>query len=129
MNPLQIILDFFKEIFNRIAIQSPAFFKVLMVIMASLTFAGYIPSMLQQWFDVRVSGNVIHLCEMIAHYTTGFLIASGLTAKMPMVGQTESGIEVKVTDQNKMPFSAKAEQKEIANKMPPPDVLENLSEK
>lgn len=126
--PIQILIDFFREFFARLSTKSPAFFKVLMVFMASLTFAGYIPSMLQQWFGVEVSGGVIHLCETIAHYTTGFLIASGLTAKPDVVGQTEKGMEVKVTDKKRMPFTANKEMKEIAKKVPPADVLENVPE-
>lgn len=128
MNPLQIMLDFFKEFINRIGTKSPAFFKVLIFITASLTLAGYIPSMLQQWLDVEVSGKVIALCENIAKYATGFLVASGLTVKTPTVGQTVEGSVVKVTDEKKMPFTAKSEQKAAAKEIPPPEVLTDVPE-
>lgn len=126
MNPLQIILDFFKELVNRIGSKSPMFFKVLQVLGASLTFAGYFPSMLQQWFGVEVSGNVISFCETVAKYATGFFASSMLAAKSSIVGQTEGGLEVKVTNENKMPFTAKVEAKEVADKVPPPEVIDDL---
>lgn len=126
MQPLQIILDFLKEMGNRLATKSPMFFKVLQVIGASLTMAGYIPSLLQQAFNVEVPGNMIWLCENIAKYATGFFAASMFAAKSPIVGQTENGNEVKVTSEKKMPFTAKAEQKEVAKTIPAPDVIEEV---
>ncbi len=126
MNPLQVILDFFVEIINRIRTKSPAFFKILQLIGASLTFAGYFPSMLQVWFGVEVPGKMIGIFETVAHYATGFWASSALAVKAPIVGQTEQGAEVRVTDQRKMPLTAKAEQKEIAKIIPPPDVLEEV---
>lgn len=128
MNPIQIILDFFKEMINRIGSQSPMFFKVLQVVGASLTLAGYIPSMLQQWFNVEVSGSVIKVCETVAQYATGFFASSMLAAKPATVGQTEQGSIVKVTDEKRMPFTAKSEQKQAAKEIPPPEVLENVPE-
>lgn len=128
MTPIQIIIDFIKELINRLRTKSPAFFNVLMVIAASLTFAGYIPSALQKWFGVEISGGMINFCEGLAKYTTGFLLASGLTSKALIVGQTEKGNEVKVTSEEKMPFTAKVEQKEVAKAIPPPDVIEEAKE-
>lgn len=128
MNPLQIILDFFKEMVNRIGAKSPTFFKVLQVVGASLTFAGYLPSMLQQWFDVEVSGNMITLCEKIGNVSAGFFASSMLAAKSSTVGQTELGNIVKVTDEKKMPFTAAAEQRQAAKETPPPEVLPDVPE-
>lgn len=128
MNPLQIILDFFKEMVNRIGTKSPMFFKVLQVLGASLTFAGYVPSMLQQWFGVDVSGNVINVCETISKYATGFFASSMLAVKSQTVGVTTEGSVVKVTDEKKMPFSAAAEQKEAAKEIPPPEILPEVQE-
>lgn len=129
MNPLQIIIDFFKEVVNRIGTKSPMFFKVLQVLGASLTFAGYVPSMLQQWFGVVVSPGIIHVCESVAKYSAGFFASSMLAAKPTVVGQTETGIEVKVTNETKMPFTAKSEAKDIAKTIPPPDVIPEVTEK
>ena len=126
MNPLQIIIDFFKETFNRIKTKSPYFFKILMVLGASLTFAGYFPSMLQQWFNVEVSGGMIHFCESVAKYAAGFFVSSSLTAKADIVGQTERGNEVKVTDETRMPFTARKEQVEVLKTKPPPETLEQV---
>lgn len=128
MNPLQIILDFFREMGNRIGSKSPMFFKVLQVFGASLTFAGYLPSMLQQWFNVEVTGNVINVCETVAKYATGFFASSMLAVKSPTVGKTEQGNIIKVTNEATMPFTAKAEQKAAAKEIPPPEVLDNVPE-
>jgi hypothetical protein len=126
MNPLTTIADFLKEMLHRIATRSPAFFRVIQLVTALLTFAGYVPSILQQWFDVTISGNVITLCESIAKYSTGFFAASMLSAKSTIVGQTESGVEVRMTDESKMPFSAKKEQKELDKAQPQPEVIADV---
>jgi len=124
MNPLQVIIDFFTEMINRIRAKSPAFFKRIQLAMAVLTFAGYFPSILQQWFNITVSGHVIHIFENVAHYCTGAFITAMMSSKSNVVGQTDSGIEVKVTDENKMPFSAAAEKKEVDKIKPPPDTID-----
>ena len=128
MTPLQIIFDFFKELINRIGTKSPKFFKVMTVFAASLTFAGYFPSMLQRWFGFEVSGNIITLCEDVAKYSIGALAMSGLTVSPTTVGKTEEGSIVKVTDEKKLPFTAAAEQKEAAKEVPPPEVIPEVPE-
>lgn len=127
-SPLQILTDFFREMINRLKTKSPTFFKVLMVIAAALTFAGYIPSMLQQWFNFQVYGSVIHYFEAVAHYATGFLVACGLTVKTDPVGKTEEGSAVKVTDEKVMPFTASREKKAMAKEVPPPETLSQVPE-
>lgn len=127
-NPAQILADFFREMLNRLKTKSPVFFKVLMIVAASLTFAGYLPSALQRWMDVDVPGQMISICEAIAKYATGFLFACGLTVKTPTVGQTTEGSEVKVTDPVAMPFTAKKEKQDVAKEVPPPEVLEEVPE-
>lgn len=124
MNPIQVIMDFFKELLNRIKTKSPFFFKILMVFAACLCFLGYLPSALQEWFRVEVPGKMITICENIAKFAMGFFAASGISAKPDVVGQTEGGLEVKVTDHKKMPLTAKAEQREVAKKVPPPEILD-----
>ncbi len=111
-----VIINFFTELLNRIRSKSPKFFLVLQLIGASLTLAGYVPSMLQQWFNVDVPGHVISMCEDVAKYATGFFAAALLPSQSKSVAQTASGDILKTTDENKMPFTAAAEEKAEAKK-------------
>lgn len=117
------ILNFFIELFNRLRAKSPKVFQVLQIFAASLTFAGYIPSMLQRWFDVEVPGHTITLCEDVAKYAAGFFLASSLPVKTPVVAQTKEGEPVQVTDEKKLPFTAKAEEAAIKEAVPPVPVV------
>lgn len=128
ITPIQILTDFFKEMINRLRTKSPSFFKVFMVVAAALTFAGYIPSILQQWFEIEVNGKVIHYFELVAHYATGFLVACGLTVKTNPVGKTEEGSAVKVTDEKLMPFTASREKKAMSKEVPPTETLSQVPE-
>lgn len=116
-------LNFFKELFNRLQTKSPKFFFVLQIFGGSLTFAGYIPSMLQQWFNVEVPGHIITMCEDIGKYAAGFFASSMLAVKTPVVAQTVDGDEVKVTDEKRMPFTSVSEKKEVETAEPPPPVI------
>lgn len=124
----QQFVNFFRELLNRVATKSPKFFKVLQLFGASLTFAGYIPSMLQQWFNVTVPGYTITMCEDIGKYAAGFFACSLLAVKTPTVGQTVEGSPVQVTNEKAMPFTAKSEAKEVAAAKPPEIVLPQVPE-
>ena len=105
------LLNFFREAITRIQTKSPKFFFVLQLFGASLTLAGYIPSMLQRWFNVEVPGHLITLCEDIAKYATGFFGASLFAAQAKPVAQTEEGEMLKKVDAEKFPFTALVEKK------------------
>lgn len=109
MNPN--IMSFFKELIQRISTRSPVFFKILQFFAAGLTFAGYIPSMLQRWLNIEVPGHIITLCEDVAHYATGFFAASSLTAASPAVALKENGEILKQTDEKRLPFTKQCEEK------------------
>jgi hypothetical protein len=115
-------LDFLREFLNRLVTKSPRFFKILQVIFGLLTFVSYVPSMLQRWFGVEVPGSTITLLEDIAKYSAGFFAALLLPVKQVPVAQTPEGEAIKVTDEKKMPFTAKAEAKAIEETVPPPPV-------
>lgn len=126
MNPT--ILTFFKEFFQRLFIKSPVFFRVFQVVTATLTFAGYFPSMLQRWFNVEVPGHVITMCEDVAKYATGFFAASALTAQTKPVAIMDDGDVLKKTDDKKLPFTKKCEDKsakeELAKVQKVPEVVD-----
>ncbi len=121
-------IKFFIEFFNRLGRKSPKFFRILQLIGASLTFAGYIPSMLQRWFGLEVPGPTITMCEDIAKYASGFFAASLLPATSQVVAQTDEGSAVKVTDEKKFPFTANAEKKKIDESVPPPPIASDVPE-
>lgn len=116
MNPAVIFL---KELVNRIFQKSPKFFQIVKIIMALLTFAMYLPSMLQVWFNVEVPGHVIRLCEDIAKYAIGFFGGSLLPVEQKPVAQTDEGKAVIVVDEKKLPFTAKTQEK-LIDKVDPP---------
>lgn len=107
-----IALNFFIELWHRLKTKSPTFFRVLQAFAAALTFAGYLPSMLQRWFNVEVPGHTIALCEDIAKYAIGFLAAASLPVKSPQVSVNEEGKILNKTDEKKLPFTAKKEIKQ-----------------
>lgn len=106
-----IIISFFVELFQRIKTKSPTFFRVLQLLGASLTFAGYIPSMLQRWFNVEVPGHVISMCEDVAKYAAGFFAAALFPVAAQPIAVNGDGEVLKKTDEKKLPFTAKKEEK------------------
>lgn len=121
MTPVQ---GFFIELLNRIKSKSPKFFLVLSIITASLTGLGWVPTMLRDWFNIEMASNLVVMCQDIAKYATGFFAASMLPVKSPAVAQTKEGEAVIVTNEKKLPFTAKAEEKKIEQSAPPPPIIE-----
>lgn len=107
-----IALNFFVELWQRLRTKSPTFFRVLQLFSALLTFAGYIPSILQRWFNVEVPGHIITMCEDISKYSAGFLVAASLPVSSTTVAVTTQGEILKKTDETKLPFTAIKEVKE-----------------
>lgn len=115
---------FLVELINRIKAKSPKFFFVLSVITASLTGLGWVPTMLRDWFNFEMPPNLVVMCQDIAKYATGFFAASMLPVKSPPVAQTPAGAPVIVTDEKKLPFTTKSEEKKIEKAVPPPPVVD-----
>jgi len=107
-----IALNFFVELWQRLKTKSPTFFRVLQLVAALLTIAGYIPSVLQRWFNVEVPGHIITMCEDISKYAAGFLVAAALPVNSEQVAITTEGEILKKTDDKKLPFTAQKEIKE-----------------
>lgn len=123
------VLSFFVELFNRLRTKSPKVFQVLQVFAGSLALAGYVPSMLQRWFNVEVPGHVITLCEDVSKYAQGFFAAALLPVNTPVVAQTVEGAAVEVTNEKKLPFTAKVEAEVIKEAVPPIPVVDVPKEK
>lgn len=120
--------SFFIELLNRIRTKSPKFFLILSIIGAALTGLGWLPTMLRDWFNIEMAPNFVVMCQDIAKYATGFFAASVLPVKSVPVGQTPEGSPIIVTDEKKLPFTAKAEDKRVEETVPPPPVV-NVPEK
>lgn len=90
MNPQ--VINFFRELLTRLMAKSPRFFYILSVVTGLLSFAGFLPSILQSWFNVELPDNIVTMCKDIAKYTTGFFVATLLPAQ-------------NANDTTKLPFS------------------------
>lgn len=106
MNPLSFII----ETINRITAKSPKYFRIWQLIMACLALAGYSPSILSL-FHIHTSAEFVGTTKTIGTYFMGFFSASLLTTQSKAIAMTESGEILKKTDENKLPFTAKVEEK------------------
>lgn len=120
------IIDFITEAINRLRTKSPKFFFVFQLIGAILILLGYVPWMLNRWTPLTPSAYFINFCTDVSKYASGFLLAALFAVKTPVVAQTEEGDAVKVTDDKKMPFTAKAETKVIESTVPPPPIAHDV---
>jgi hypothetical protein len=114
--------DFLREFLNRIFSKSPLFFKVAQFISALLAFAGFVPRILAKYFNIEIPDHTEELCKDIGIFFTGAFGAVLLPVKQVPVAQTPEGEAIKVTDEKKMPFTAKAETRVMEEAVPPPPV-------
>lgn len=111
------VVLFFKELLLRLSTESPRFFKIIQVVMACLTFAGYLPAIMDRWFGIQVSDRFVNICVDIATHTTVFFAASLLPSQNKPVALSETGEILKKTDEKKLPFTAKAEEKQVVKEL------------
>lgn len=107
-----MIPQFFKEFLNRLRTKSPRFFFILQLFGASLTFASYVPTMLERWTTLIVSQHFINFCEDIAKYAAGFTLAAMLPAESKPTAMTQQGDVLKKLDSGTYPFTANQEMKQ-----------------
>lgn len=105
-------LNFFIELWNRLKSKSPKFFMVLQIFSASLTFLGFVPYALENWFNVEMAHNFVRMCKDISSHAITFFVAVSLPTSNPPVAKTESGAILKTTDEARMPFTAANELKQ-----------------
>jgi hypothetical protein len=106
MNPFA----FLKEFVFRFAAKSPVFFRVIQVLSAILSGAGYITSRLETWFGVPVSDGLIDFSNEVAKYALTVFATSMLTVDSKPTAIAEDGSILKQTDEKKLPFTAKIEE-------------------
>jgi len=105
------LMNFLKEILNRLITRSPKFFFVLQVISGAVALAGYVPAMLLNWFNIEMPPHLVHFCKDISKYAIGFIGATSLTAESKPTAVTHEGSVVKKLDEEKYPFTSLVEQK------------------
>lgn len=89
---------------------------ILQVFSASLTFLGFVPYALENWFNVAMADNFVKMCKDISSHAIVFFAAVSLPNSSPPVAKTEGGAILKTTDEVRMPFTAANELKQEAVK-------------
>lgn len=123
MKLIQGAHSFLIEFLYRLRTKSPKFFYVLSWIMAVLLVIAKIPYALKHWLNIEVASNFVEMGNDIAWIAGGFFAATVLPVKSPPVAQTKDGQPITVTDEKKMPFTAKSEEKQVEESVPPPPVV------
>lgn len=111
-NPL---IDFLKELILRFSTKSPLFFRIIQWVSAALALSMYIPATLEAFhisLPEIISANINLVLAKMA--SVAFVI-SMLTTQSKPLGITEDGQVIKTTNDNKLPFTSRSEQK-IAQK-------------
>lgn len=105
------LLNWIKELMSRLSSETPKFFKVLQVIAGVITLVAGLPEIMHQnnlefpalWSPY--ANKIISLCGGLT------LLIAQLSTKSTLVGVQASGDVLKKTDEKKLPFTAKQEQK------------------
>lgn len=123
MNPA---LAWLIEAINRLKTKSPKFFFVLQCITGGMFLLGWLPWALERWTPITPSEYLINFCKDISKVAGGMLLSALFPTRSPIAAQTPTGEAVLVTNEKKMPFTAKAEAKAIEEKEPPPPVIDTI---
>lgn len=120
------VRDWLVESFYRLTTKSPKFVMILSMIFALLSFAGKIPIALDRWFGITAGEHFVNICNDISKTCMGGFLGTLFAAKPTLVAQTDNGKAVMVSDEKKMPFTSKAEKKDVDKAMPPPPVAPDV---
>lgn len=113
-------LNFVAELIKRFATKSPKFFKVLQIILGAVTAVTGLPELLT-WLSIPLPAWMTYLSNSgVAWATLSAFLMALLPADTPVVAQTQDGTQLKATNEAKLPFTAKAEEK--AEEKKPTDV-------
>lgn len=124
MNPQ--IAAYFREALARLFAKSPMFFTIYKHFMASLTLAGYAPTVLCDYFNVDLQPHFVKLCTDISKVALGCFMTGFLPAASPAVALKENGELLKQTDEKKMPFTKMCEQRQADKLTDKPVVPETV---
>lgn len=129
----QWMKDWFIEAIQRTKMKRPKFFRNVGRIGDVLVLLTGLPYLIEQTellFHFTAPGIVEVLSnKLVSGIGVGLKIASWLTVHTQPVAQTEEGKGLKVVDEQKMPYTAKADAKEMESTKPPPPVAPEVPEK
>lgn len=127
-----MITKWLQENVSRLSQKSPKFFRWWGMLSTIFMLGSGIPFVLELFETVwhytlpepfnSMSNKAVLFCSM------GIKFMSMMPVNTPIVGQTTEGAAVKVTDEVKLPFTAKAEEKKIEESVPPKPVLPSVPE-
>lgn len=120
MQPQTTLIAFLQEIFQRFKTKSPKFFKVWQWISAALVMITSLPQLLSQveGFGIVLPESAHSQLAIAVRYAgIGILLMSLLTTQSKPAAITEDGTVLKKTDEQKLPFTAGAEQKTAIKEM------------
>lgn len=136
----QWLIDWLKESLHRFKMKRPLFFRNISRAADILLMLCGIPYVLHQSeliFDYKINdyvdSSITSLLEVLSNKLAigigiGMKLAASLTVKTIPVAQTEEGRGISVTDEKTMPFTAKAEAKEMLKQVPEPPVSSDVPE-
>lgn len=131
--PSQGIIDWIVEAIQRLGMKSPAFLKKVGMISNVLMLLSGLPYLIEQteeMFNWTAPEFLTVLSNKLSFgIGIGLKIAASLAVKTPIVAQTEEGKAITVSNENKLPFTTKADAKEVAETVPQPPVVTEVPEK
>lgn len=123
-----MIMNWLKENISRLSQKSPKFFVWWGRVSTVFMLVSGIPFVLELFETVwhytlpepfnSMANKAVLFCAM------GIKFMSMMPVNSPVVAQTTQGEAVKVTDEKKLPFTAKAEEKKIEETVPRPPVVD-----
>lgn len=127
-----MITKWLQENVSRMSQKSPKFFRWWGMLSTAFMLISGIPYVLELFETVwdytlpepfnTLSNKAVLFAAM------GIKFMSMMPVNTPIVGQTTEGAAVKVTDESKLPFTAKAEGQKIEESVPPKPVLPSVPE-
>jgi len=111
------LMDYLKELLQRLKTKKPKFFVVLQIITGVLGAITGLPAFLAQFSIILPPAALVLENKYVAWASIGFMIASQLTTSSPAATVTKDGVVLTKTDEKKLPFTEKVEVKKAQDDM------------
>lgn len=118
MNPRSFLIEFVL----RFTAKSPVFFKILQLVSAIVSLGGVFVSNAERWFNWQVPDHTANLLKDAALVALGIFTASMATADTRAIGVKDDGTILKATNEKKLPFTTKVEEKQAIKELGKVDV-------
>lgn len=125
--------NWIEETLNRLFIKQPKYFKYWTWLSMILMVVSGIPYLLQQvhniWPSFKLPDAIVLLSnKFVSGASLAMLWMSKLVVKSPIVGKTDEGHAIHVTNEEKMPFTTNSEKKDIEKQKPPVQEMPEVPE-